>query len=371
MPSIDSLLTILKLDPVQNLALIPAARLQDAHVPPFPPDMAALILNLDTPRLAEAVQAALLAVYPANWPIRLVSRGQVAEIPLSDLPNAVLDAALDAAIEPALDDGAALYIPALGEGTSLEAFHEVVAHLRAPDGCPWDRKQTHASLRPYLLEETYEALAALDAAQSDKMAEEFGDLLLQIVLHAQIASEAGTFRLADILQGVTSKIIRRHPHVFGDVQVDGVGGVLVNWERLKAEERAANGEAEKGMLDSVPGALPALSQAHQYADRAARVGFDWETIDPVRQKVLEELDEIADAPDAVHQAMEIGDLLFAVVNLARWYHVDAETALRETNQRFRRRFQYIEKCARQAGRPLNSMTLAEMDVWWEEAKALE
>ena len=359
MPSIDTLLTMLQLDPAQNLALIPAARLQGAHVPPFPPDMPAVILNLDTPRLAAAVQAALLAVYPANWLVRLVTRGQVTEIALSDLPNA------------ALEDGAALYIPTLGEGTSLESFHEVVAHLRTPDGCPWDRKQTHASLRPYLLEETYEALAALDAGQVDKMAEEFGDLLLQIVLHAQVASEAGTFRLADILQGITAKIIRRHPHVFGDVQVDGVGGVLVNWERLKAEERAANGEAEKGMLDSVPVVLPALSLAYQYSDRAARVGFDWDNIEPVRQKVLEELGEIADAPDAEHRAMEVGDLLFAVVNLARWYHVDAETVLRETSQRFRRRFQYIEQQARKSGRALNTMTLAEMDLWWEEAKTLE
>jgi tetrapyrrole methylase family protein/MazG family protein len=207
----------------------------------------------------------------------------------------------------------------------------------------WDRKQTHGSLRPYLLEETYEALTALDAEDPGKMAEELGDLLLQIVLHAQIGSETGTFRMTDILRGIHDKIIRRHPHVFGDVVVHDEGGVLVNWERLKAEERAVNGEPEKGMLDGVPVALPALTQAQEIQERAARVGFDWRDIEPVRRKILEELGEVDMAGDSVEREIELGDLLFAVVNLVRWHGVDDESALRETNQRFRNRFSYIEK----------------------------
>jgi tetrapyrrole methylase family protein/MazG family protein len=156
-----------------------------------------------------------------------------------------------------------LFIPALGASTSFEAFQEVIAHLRAPNGCPWDREQTHASLRPHLLEEAYEAVAALDAGDSDAMREEFGDLLLQIVLHAQIASEYGEFDMSDILQGIHAKIVNRHPHVFGDLHLKDADGVLRNWERLKAAERAANGKAEAGLLDGVPLALPALAQPIQ------------------------------------------------------------------------------------------------------------
>ncbi len=201
-----------------------------------------------------------------------------------------------------------LLVHALPEGSSFELFQEVIAHLRAPDGCPWDRKQTHGSLRPYLLEETYEALTALDAEDPGKMAEELGDLLLQIVLHAQIGSETGTFRMTDILRGIHDKIIRRHPHVFGDVVVHDEGGVLVNWERLKAEERAVNGEPEKGMLDGVPVALPALTQAQEIQERAARVGFDWQDIEPVRRKILEEPGEVDMAGDSVEREKELGDL---------------------------------------------------------------
>ncbi|MRR31966.1 nucleoside triphosphate pyrophosphohydrolase, partial [bacterium] len=266
----------------------------------------------------------------------------------------------------------AVFVPVLGEDTSMESFQEIIAHLRAPDGCPWDREQTHDTLRKHLLEETYEALGALDAHNTAAMREEFGDLLLQIVLHAQIALEAGEFRMADILQGINQKIVRRHPHVFGDVQVDGVSHVLQNWEKLKAAEREANGEADhKGILDGVAAVFPALAQAQEFQDRAARVGFDWPDVAPVLEKVMEELEEVRTAADADHRAKELGDLLFAVVNFVRWHKVDSETVLREANQRFRSRFAHIEKRAREVNRELTSMTLAEMDVFWDEAKKLE
>jgi tetrapyrrole methylase family protein/MazG family protein len=265
-----------------------------------------------------------------------------------------------------------LYVPPLGADTSLEAFQEIVAHLRAPNGCPWDREQTHASLRTNLLEETYEALEALDADDPAGMVEEFGDLMLQVVLHAQIASENGEFTMADILQGIIRKIIRRHPHVFGDLKVDGVSGVLQNWEKLKAAERKANGQDHsKGVLDGLPRSLPALSQAQEFQDRAARVGFDWNDIQPVIDKVFEELEEVRSALTPEEREKELGDLLFALVNFVRWYKVDAETALRTTNLRWRKRFTHLEQRARQQGHSLQEMTLAEMDVLWEEAKNLE
>jgi tetrapyrrole methylase family protein/MazG family protein len=265
-----------------------------------------------------------------------------------------------------------LYVPPIGPSASFEAFHEIIAQLRAPDGCPWDREQTHLSLRKHLLEETYEALDALDQEDMPGLAEELGDILLQIGLHAQIAFEAGDFNLYDVVTGINSKLIRRHPHVFGDWKVDGVTKVLQNWEKLKEAEREANGNAgEKGLLDGLPKALPALSQAQEIQDRAARVGFDWDSIDPVWGKVMEELDEVRQASTPAERSAELGDLLFAVVNLARWYKADSETLLRATSQRFRTRFSYIEKRAREQGTAVSEMNLAEMDRLWEEAKNLE
>jgi tetrapyrrole methylase family protein/MazG family protein len=260
----------------------------------------------------------------------------------------------------------------LGEGTSFEAFAEIVAHLRAPDGCPWDKKQTHQTLRTHLLEESYEALAVMDEDDSDGMREEFGDLLLQIVLNAQIATEINEFSMAQVIQGIYDKIVRRHPHVFGDVELDSVDGVLQNWEKLKEEERRENGKAEqeKGLLDGVPITLPALTQALEYQDRAARVGFDWPEVEGVLEKVREEIEEVKNAQNLEEVTSELGDLFFVLVNLARWRKVDAESALRGTNMKFKKRFAYVEQGARKQGRNLSDMTLEEMDALWNEAKKI-
>ncbi|MCF6278075.1 MAG: nucleoside triphosphate pyrophosphohydrolase, partial [Anaerolineales bacterium] len=264
----------------------------------------------------------------------------------------------------------AIYVPSLGESTSLTSFQEIVARLRAPNGCPWDRKQTHQTLRKHLLEEAYEALAAMDADDAAAMSEEFGDLLLQIVLNAQIAGESKNFGMVDIIRGISEKIIRRHPHVFGSWHVDGVGEVLKNWEDIKAQERKSNGETEKGLLDGVPALLPALNQAQEYQDRAARVGFDWPEIDGVLDKLVEEIEEIRQAANDTERATEIGDLFFVLVNFARWQGVDAESVLREANLRFKRRFGYIEQSARQRECPLSALTLAEMESLWQDAKSM-
>jgi tetrapyrrole methylase family protein/MazG family protein len=244
-----------------------------------------------------------------------------------------------------------------------------VAHLRAPDGCPWDKEQTHESLRKHLLEESFEAITAIDSGDFADMREEFGDLLLQIVLHAQIANEETQFNVYQVIQGIHSKIVRRHPHVFGDVELEGVKGVLANWEKLKEKERSDKKE-EKGLLDGVPTALPALSQAQEYQDRAARVGFDWPEIEGVLDKVREEIEEIKNAESDFELASEIGDLFFALVNVARWKTVDAESALRGTNLKFKKRFGYVEQTAKKQGRSLSDMNLEEMDVLWNEAKHL-
>jgi tetrapyrrole methylase family protein/MazG family protein len=232
-----------------------ALELGDAHVPAFPPDMPALVAQIYSRLVASEVKSTLTTVYPDEHPVRLVHAAGTKDELVEDIPLFEIDRSDHIGLLTAL------YLPSLGEGTSFEAFQEIVAHLRAPDGCPWDREQTHASLRTHLMGEAYEALEAMDSGSPGEMAEEFGDLLLQIVLNAQIASEEGEFNMADVLKGIYDKIIRRHPHVFGDVQLDGVQGVLKNWEKLKAAERAEGTDSEKGLLDGVPRSLPALGQA--------------------------------------------------------------------------------------------------------------
>nr|HID14963.1 nucleoside triphosphate pyrophosphohydrolase [Anaerolineae bacterium] len=256
-----------------------------------------------------------------------------------------------------------LYVPPLPRTSSLEAFQDTIARLRAPDGCPWDRQQTHRSLRNNLLEEAYEALAALDAGDMDALREELGDLLLQIVLHCQMAVEAGEFSLAQVIEGIDAKIKRRHPHVFGDAVVADAGEVLRHWEEIKEEERKGEGS----LLSGVPRALPALARAQALQERAARVGFDWPHVRGVVEKIAEEMAELGKAR-AERREEELGDLLFSVVNLARWLGVDAESALREACERFTQRFAAMERLCRERGLDLASLGPAEQDELWEEAK---
>jgi tetrapyrrole methylase family protein / MazG family protein len=359
---LEPVFAALGLDPYPRLILMDALEISEAHVPVFPPDMPVLIAQVYSRLVASEVKMTLNAVYPDEHPIRLVHAAGTKDEIIEDILLYELDRSEHIGLLTAL------YLPPLGEGTSLEAFQEIVAHLRAPDGCPWDREQTHQTLRTHLLEETYEALAALDSGDPAKMAEEFGDVVLQIVLNAQIGTEEGEFGMADILKGIYDKIIRRHPHVFGDVQVDGVGGVLKNWEKLKEKERAGNGEKEKGLLDSIPLALPALNQAQEYQDRAARVGFDWPEIEGVLDKIAEEIQEVRDATNEAELEAELGDLFFALVNLSRWKKINAESALRGTNIRFKKRFSYVEHGAQKQGRKLSEMTIDEMEALWQEAK---
>jgi tetrapyrrole methylase family protein/MazG family protein len=347
---------ILRLTPPPRLVLLEARTLASAHVPPFPPDMPVLLTGVDSRGLALQIKSVLLTTYPKEHGVFVVESGEWKEERIEVINGG------DSS-EPTC-----WYIPALGEGTSFESFAEIVAHLRAPDGCPWDREQTHETLRKHLLEEAYEAISAIDSGDFADMREEFGDLLLQIVLQSQIANEEGHFNINQMVQGIHSKIVRRHPHVFGDLKLDGVDGVLANWEKLKETERRNNGQSEKGLLDGVPVALPALSQAQEYQDRAARVGFDWPEIEGALEKIAEEIEEVRRATNEEELTSELGDLLFALVNLARWKKVDAESTLRGTNMKFRKRFGYVEQGAKRQGRNLSELTLDEMESLWQEAK---
>jgi tetrapyrrole methylase family protein/MazG family protein len=355
----------LGLDPYPRLTLFDAMELSVAHVPAFPPDMPVLIAQIYSRLVASEVKMTLNATYPDEHPVRLVHAAGTKDELVEELKLYEIDRSEHVGLLTSL------YVPPLGEGTSFEAFQEIVAHLRAPDGCPWDREQTHASLRTHLMEEAYEALEAIDAGDIAGIQEEFGDLLLQIVLHAQIANEEGNFTINSLIKSIYDKIVRRHPHVFGEVQLDGVKGVLQNWEKLKEAERKDNGKKQKGLLDGVPQALPALTQAQEYQDRAARVGFDWPVVDGVLDKVAEEIQEIKNVTNETELTEEIGDLFFVLVNLARWKKVDAESALRETNLKFKRRFAFVEQGAKEHGRSLLEMTLEEMDALWEQVKDKE
>jgi tetrapyrrole methylase family protein/MazG family protein len=241
---------------------------------------------------------------------------------------------------------------------------DIIARLRAPDGCPWDRKQTHSSLRENLLEECYEVLEALDEGDSGKLCAELGDLLMQIVLHAQIAAEAGEFELGDVVKGINTKLIHRHPHIFGLQKVNSAEEVAHNWEVLKQEER----EGDTSILESVPGQMPALGYSQSMQRRVAQVGFDWEDIDGIIDKLAEEVNEFKQANSQEQREYEFGDLLFTLANIARRMEVDLEAALREANRRFYHRFSYMEEVCRQRGVSFGGLSFAEQNAMWEEAK---
>jgi MazG family protein len=266
---------------------------------------------------------------------------------------------------------------------TFEDLIELMQKLRSPTGCPWDREQTYATLAPMLLEEAYEAFEAVEEAREGKpneLRDELGDLLFQIVFYAQVARERGDFSIDDVTSAIHAKMVRRHPHVFGDVNAGDTATVLLNWETMKAEERRAAGKVERdeSLLDGVSAKAPALMEAHQLSTKAARVGFDWENVEDIFAKLDEEIGELRAAmqthaasnteADHIRVREELGDLLFATTNIARHLKVEPEAALKLTNRKFRRRFGYIEKKLRERGQPFDKTTLGELEGLWQEAK---
>ena len=256
--------------------------------------------------------------------------------------------------------------------SSFTELVEVMARLRAPNGCPWDREQTHATLKPYFIEETYEALEAIDIGDDDELCKELGDVLLQVVFHAQIATEENRFDIEEVARAIVDKLIRRHPHVFADVDVDGSEQVLQNWEQIKKQERQEEGEATPSLLDGIPKQLPALMRAQRMQARVSRQGFDWDQIAGPLDKVEEEFAELRQAwasgeTPAIED--EFGDLLFALVNTGRFLNVDPEQTLRQSTEKFERRFRALEEAVRRSGREISALSLQELDTIWDEIKA--
>ena len=365
---VDELLTAAGLDPAAGVQIVSVDHLAST---PFDPGLPLLVLaatRSDVPvedplpgrHAHRGPRAVLRALYPAGHLLRALPGGESRPL------EAIDDAALRAG------DWA---VPALAATDNLASPHgmaAISARLRAPDGCPWDRRQDHRSLRPYLLEEAYETLDAIERGTPADLAEELGDLYLQVVLHAQLAAEDGEFDLTDVYRTLGAKIIRRHPHVFGDVAVTGVDQVVTNWETIKSEEREDAGRPPASFAD-VARTLPALPASREIQERASALGWDWPTVDGVWEKVGEELDELraaaGESSPADAQLHELGDVLFALANLARWLHVDPEEALRVANRRWVDRYGAVESLAADRGLVLADLDADAKDALWNEVKA--
>jgi tetrapyrrole methylase family protein/MazG family protein len=251
--------------------------------------------------------------------------------------------------------------------TQFDRLVDIMKRLRGPDGCPWDKEQTHATLKAYLIEEAYEVIDAIDGKTDSDILEELGDVLLQVVFHAQIGAEENRFTIEDVGQSIADKLVRRHPHVFGDVAVETSDQVVENWEAIKSQEKQTK-KIDESALSGVPRHLPALLRAQSFQKKAARVGFDWEKVEEVAQKVEEEWGELQNARTQEEKQEEFGDLLFSLVNLARFLKIDPEEALSQTIAKFQSRFAFIESELKKRGKSAQDATLAEMDALWESAK---
>ncbi len=360
---VEPTLTALGIDALDGLQIFDAIEIAGCLYPPINPDVPLLLGQVYSRLLAGDVKAALMSIYPAEHPAVLVHSAGEAAQHIERLALFEIDHS------NRIDHLTSLYLPRLAVKGGLSALAETVAVLRSPDGCPWDQEQTPQSMREGFLEEAYEVITALDADDTLNLREELGDLLYHIVMQAQMAAEAGEFTLTDVIAGIEAKLKRRHPHVWGDWQVSSTAEVLLNWEKLKREERSEAAGPPPSQLDGVPAALPALARAQKIQARAAALGFDWPNIAGVYDKLAEEVQELREATTPEELRLELGDVLFVVANLAQWLGVGAESALREANERFTERFKEVERLAAERGREWGVMTFAEMDALWEEAKA--
>lgn len=364
---IDSILTALRIDPAYGLKIIDGLSL-DMQKPDF--HCGNIITQVYSRFVASEIKLKLMELYRDDLEIVVIKAAGVKGLErIETLPLYELDR-IDW-----VDYLTSVYIPPVHENAKYKTMDELVAlmaELRAEGGCPWDRKQTRQSLKPYLLEETYEVLEAIEKDDIDLLVEELGDLLLQVVFHAQIAKEDGEFDIHDITTGIVKKLVERHPHVFGDVVATTESGALASWEASKRKLKGI--ETYTQTLVDIPQALPNLMRSYKVQEKAALVGFDWDDVKDAFAKVEEELEEVKEVYNTGNKQIieeEIGDLLFAVVNVARFLKIQPELALRGTIDKFISRFKYIEDSALKMGKSLENMSLQEMDIFWEQAKTIK
>lgn len=364
---IDSILTALRIDPAYGLKIIDGLSL-DIQKPDF--HCGNIITQVYSRFVASEIKLKLMELYKDDIEIYVVRAAGVKDLErIERLPLYELDR-IDW-----VDYLTSVYIPPVHENAKFKTMDELIAlmeQLRGADGCPWDREQNRESLKPYLLEETYEVLDAIEKNDIDLLVEELGDLLLQVVFHAQIAKEDGEFDINDIITGIVNKLVERHPHVFGDVIATTESGALESWEASKRQLKGVTSYTQT--LTDIPQALPNLMRSYKIQQKAALVGFDWDDVKDAIAKVEEELDEVKEVYNTGNKDIieeEIGDLLFAVVNVARFLKIQPELALRGTIDKFITRFKYIEDTALQMGKKMEKMTLEEMDELWNQAKTIK
>jgi tetrapyrrole methylase family protein / MazG family protein len=364
---IDALFTSLKIDPIEGFQLLDGTSLNAAQLQI---DQHMIVSQVYDQFVASNVKLTLMEKLPDDYQVYIVtaagsSQEKIEKVPLFELDRNV-----------SINNLTSVYIPPVKEEQILlknfSKLREIIAELRSPTGCPWDREQTHESLKKYLIEETYEVIDAINHEDIDHLIEELGDVLLQVMLHAQIGEDDGYFSIDDIIEGLSAKMIRRHPHVFGNGQADNAEEVVRNWQEIKKLEK---GEVPASLLEGVSMALPNLLRAYELQKKAAKAGFDWQEITPALEKVKEELEEFVNELDGTDEGMarakgEFGDLLFAFVNVARFLKIHPEEALFETNEKFTRRFQFVEEKVKDSGRTFEEHTLEQLDLYWDEAKLL-
>lgn len=364
---LDQTFTALQIDPIEGFILLDASEIALAHIQP---QLHTIIAQVYDQYTASDVKLALMERYPDDYEVivghalGVKGQEQIIKVPLYELDHLQSYNNLSLIYIPRTDDDKLRH-------RTLERLHEIVAKLRSPEGCPWDMEQTHQSIRKNFIEELYEALEAIDNDDPDHMIEEFGDVLLQIMLHSQMEEEQGMFSIYDVIEGLNNKLIFRHPHVFGDQSAQSADQALIHWENMKQTEQQMKGKERQSILDGIPPGLPALAKAYKLQHKAAKVGFDWSELTPIIEKVKEELEELQSAiadQSKKEQLEELGDLLFSVINVARYIKVDPEEALSFTNRKFADRFQYIEQQLRIKGKSFEQTDLIEMDQLWTEAK---
>ena len=366
---LDPLFQAVRIDPIEGFQLLDGTDLSpdDLHITQH-----MIIGQVYDAFSASDVKLTLMEKLPDDYEVYIVtaagsSQEKVTKCALFELDRQMELSNLTSVYVPPVKDEALRY-------REFSKLRQVIAELRGPDGCPWDKKQTHESLKKYLIEEAYELIDSIDEGDDEGMVGELGDVLLQVMLHSQIGEDEGMFTIDDVIEGITAKMIRRHPHVFGDVEVNGEEDVLVNWQKIKEGEKGGESKALKSILDGIEKSLPNLLQAEEYQKRAAKVGFDWDEVSEAWKKVREEVQELEEeilSPnrDAERIKSELGDLFFALVNISRYYDIQAEEAVYKANQKFHQRFTYIEECIQRADKKFEDYTLEELDSYWDEAKA--
>ncbi|WP_280772191.1 nucleoside triphosphate pyrophosphohydrolase [Salipaludibacillus daqingensis] len=369
---LDAMFSALKMDPIEGFQLVDGVTMKSEDINL---KQHVIIGQVYDQFSASEVKLALMDRLPDDYEVTVVTAAgseqeSIVTVPLYDLDRVTTLSNLTAVYLPPVKNDELLY-------RDFSKLREVIKTLRGPNGCPWDRKQTHESLKRYAVEEIYELLEAIDEQDDDHLVEELGDVLLQVLLHAQIGEDNGYFNMEDVISKVTEKMIRRHPHVFADVTADSAEEVVSNWEDIKKQEKQEAGKNENevmSLLDGIPASLPNLLKAFKLQKKAARVGFDWGEEAPMWMKLQEEIAEwLHEMKEGSYDAAveEFGDVLFAFVNLARFHKIDPEEALRQTNEKFSRRFRYIEQVVSKRGDILSEQTLTELDSLWEEAKKQE